>query len=189
MASSQTLLPTVQPREGDAPPAWLVREMHVGVIALCRQALIDKPRTPEEELESAKAFAEVIWPGRRWDEALDRNRIHAAFSLLAEGHRCDGLHRTGRFPIPRDLADAMPRRKGEEESPKPPPDPAKVAAARARFRLIVKPKPPEMTPMARANLVRKRFGEKPFESQDEYERYVLEQRRITEEGGKIGDGP
>lgn len=119
---------------GNPPAAWFVTEMLNGIVGLCRQALNKRPETSEAELEMAEAWAEVAWQGRRWDPEQDVNRIRAAFSLLAGGHRENGNFYKADFPLVSDLLHAMPRRHDEQADTGPQTEEEKERAQEASRR-------------------------------------------------------
>lgn len=93
-----------------APEAWFERRIRRGLAALLTLRMEGHP--PADTVEAtAKVWAQALWPGRAWDEALDDARIGEAFRMIA-------LHET-RWPTPAVFLRHLPEREPQKSLPPP----------------------------------------------------------------------
>lgn len=81
--------------------AWFVDVIAEGIQQLM---LLNLDRTPAGEVVKGTimAWCMALWPGRAWDERLDRNRVRQAFIKLM------AISRT--WPAPAQLIENLPPR-------------------------------------------------------------------------------
>lgn len=108
----------------DAPAAWFDRRIRRGLAALMTLRMEAHP--PADTVEAtAKVWAQALWPGRAWDEALDAARIGEAFRQIT-------LHET-HWPTPAVFLRYLPERAPQAALPPP----ASTAEDKARARAIL----------------------------------------------------
>lgn len=94
------------------PAQWFRDEIFAG---LARLLVLRLPSAPwEDEAEyTQQTWIETLWDAPvGWDAELDAPRLRAAFARLAR--------EADRWPIPRQLLEAMPKRPERPRLPKPP---------------------------------------------------------------------
>lgn len=107
-----------------APEPWFERRIRRGLAALMTLRMDGHP--PADTVEAtAKVWAQALWPGRAWDDALDAARIGEAFRRIA-------LHET-RWPAPAVFLRHLPARAPQAALPPLKPDPEQVRAIRERL--------------------------------------------------------
>ena len=113
-----------------SPPDWL---QDLVLSGLQKVYMLSLEGTPAAEIlpGTALAWGEALVADRIWDEALDTDRIVAAFATLARTRE--------RWPAPVHLLAALRPREPLRGLPKPAPDPARAAAAVAEVRGILQP--------------------------------------------------
>ncbi|QGM80684.1 hypothetical protein [Otariodibacter oris] len=87
---------------------WLKQSLASGVSMLLLLRLKNAP--PEDAIQpTLEAWFRVITYKKTWDKELDRARFESAFMYLAQN--CD------KFPSPKQLLEAMPKREFKELPP------------------------------------------------------------------------
>lgn len=106
----------------DVPQAWFERRIRRGLAALLTLRLEGHP--PADVIDAtARVWAQALWPGRAWDEAIDAARIGEAFRQIA-------LHET-RWPTPAVFVRMLPLRPEPPKLMPPPPTAEQLQRVRA----------------------------------------------------------
>lgn len=107
---------------------WLNDEIRSGLAKLLCLRL---DSTPAEDMVegTAQAWLTALTHGRVWDQGRDTARVRGAFDTL--------LATCERWPIPRQLMEALPPPTAQARLEKPEPDPAVAQAALDNIRALL----------------------------------------------------
>lgn len=110
-------------------PGWFEAEIFNGIVALCRLNQYGKPVTTDDRKRTEQAFAEYLWPEKRWDQIRDSPRLRAAFRFTGT---------LSGFPLPVNILENLPRIYNEKQIEGLPQKPKDRKLSKAKFGILSK---------------------------------------------------